>query len=291
MTDFDYHAPATLDELLALRERHGAQAALLAGGTDLLVQLKEGQRRPSRVIDLKHVPGLADWHCDARGLRIGAATTTRALEASPALRRDYAGLAEAVTHFASIQVRHRATVVGNVCRASPSADTLPPLIADGAVIELCSRRRGAREVALEDYCSGPGRTALAEDEVALALHLPPPPPGTGKAYIKHGRRIEMELATVGVAVTLTRDGDFCRALRIVLAAVAPTPLRVPQAEALLAGRELTPAAIAAAADAAAAAARPIGDVRGSAAYRREMVRVLTRRAIESAAQRAQEVTP
>ena len=286
MMPFDYQEPATLDEAAALLRAGDGAAAVLAGGTDLLVQMRERVRRPAQVVNIKKILGLDGLTFDAReGLAIGALATTRALETSETVRRHYAGLHAATVHFASIQVRHRATVVGNVCRASPSADTLPPLIADGATLRLHGTD-GVRMVALEDFCSGPGRTRLAAGELVTRIDVPPPPPHTGKVYLKHGRRQEMELATVGVAVTLTLDGTRCRDVRIVLAAVAPTPLRVHAAEALLRGVPIEPAALAAAAAAAAAAAQPIGDVRASADYRREMVGVLTRRALEQALEAA-----
>lgn len=286
MKRFDYFEPATLDETVALLQRCDGQASMLAGGTDLLVQMRERVRRPAQVINIKRILGLRGLAFDAdAGLSIGALATTRELETSALVREKYAGLNQAVTHFASIQVRNRATVVGNVCRASPSADTLPPLIADQARIELRGVG-GTRTLALEDFCTGPGRTQLARDEIAVQLLVPPPPPHTGKVYLKHGRRVEMELATVGVAVSLTRAGERCAELRIVLAAVAPTPLRARAAEALLRGRRVLPADIEAAARCAMDECKPIGDVRGSAEYRRQMVGVLTRRAIAQALKEA-----
>ena len=287
MQPFDYSEPATLDEAIALLERLGDRASVLAGGTDLIVQMKERVRRPAHVVDIKRILGLDSLSFDpATGLTLGALVTTRAVETSEIARRHYASLARAATDFASIQVRHRATIVGNVCRASPSADTLPPLIADRARLTIVGPA-GRREVEVEDFCTGPGRTTLARGEIVTHVRIPAPPPSTGKVYLKHGRRAQMELATVGVAVTLTAERGVCRALRIVLAAVAPTPLRARAAEAALIGRPIDAASIAAAAEAAMREARPIGDVRASAEYRREMVRVLTRRAIEQAAQAAQ----
>lgn len=285
MRRFDYHEPATLDEAVTLLQRCAGKASLLAGGTDLLVQIREHVRQPAHVVNIKKILGLDDLHFDAHGLRIGALTTTRALETSPVVKRHYASLCQAVTHFASIQVRNRATLIGNVCRASPSADTLPPLIADGALLHLHGAA-GRRTVAVEDFCTGPGKTVLAADELVTHVVVPPPPPHTGKAYIKHGRRVEMELATVGVAVTLTMDGGRCKDIRIVLAAVAPTPLRARRAEAVLRGQPLDATLIEEAAQTALAESRPIGDVRGSADYRRAMVGVLTRRAIEQAMEQA-----
>jgi len=282
MKYFEYAEPATLQEAVGLLRDGAGQASLMAGGTDLMVQMKEHVRQPARVINIKKIPGMDDFGWDpAQGLTLGALVTVRQVETSPVTLAHYASLARASTDFASIQVRNRATVVGNVCRASPSADTLPPLIADGAVLRI-EGPAGRRECAVEDFCQGPGRTALGAGEIVTHIRIPAPPPGTGKVYIKHGRRAQMELATVGVAVTLTLQDATCTAISIVLAAVAPTPLRARAAEAVLRGQPLTAERIAAAAQAAAGEARPIGDVRGSADYRREMVRVLTRRAIEQA---------
>ena len=285
MRPFEYHEPATLDEAIALLRRFGSEASVLAGGTDLLVQMKEHRRQPAHVVNIKKIVGLDDLVFDAQGLRIGALTTTRTVETSPIVKQHYAGLCEAATHFASIQVRNRATVVGNVCRASPSADTLPPLIADGAQVHIHGSA-GLRVVAAEDICTGPGQTVLAEGELVTHIVVPAPSEHTGKVYLKRGRRVEMELATVGVAVSLTREGDLCREIRVVLGAVAPTPLRAQHAEALLRNQTVSGALIEAAAHTARDESRPIGDVRGSADYRRAMVAVLTRRAIEQAWEQA-----
>ena len=184
---------------------------------------------------------------------------------------------QAVRELGSIQVRNRATIVGNVCRASPSADTLPPLIADGAMVSIHGGQ-GRRSLPLEDFFTGPGKTVLQPDELVTEIVVPAPAPRTGKVYIKHGRRKAMELATVGVAVTLTEGSD----VRIVLGAVAPTPIRAKKAEALLRGRTIDGALIERAAQAAVEESRPISNVRASAEYRREMVRVLTRRALMQA---------
>lgn len=286
MKDFDYCEPTTLEAAVDLLRHCTGQACLFAGGTDLLVQMKEHIRQPERVINIKKIPGMDDFRYDERhGLTLGALVTTRAVETSPLTLRHYASLARAATDFASIQVRNRATVVGNVCRASPSADTLPPLIADGARL-LIYGADGQRELPLENFITGPGKTTLKPDEIVTHIVVPPPPPSTGKVYIKHGRRAQMELATVGAAVTLTVDDDVCKDISIVLAAVAPMPLRAKAAEALLRGKPLNALTIAEAGEAASREARPIGDVRGSADYRRQMVAVLVRRAIEQAWQEA-----
>ena len=277
MRRFEYFEPKTLGEASSLLARYAGRAQPLAGGTDLLVELKEQLRRADCVINIKKIPGIDALSFDAReGLRIGALVTAREIEISPMAIRHYASLVQAARELGSIQVRNRATIVGNVCRASPSADTLPPLIADGAQVVIHGGN-GKRQVALEDFFTGPGKTVLEPDELVTELRVPPPAPRTGKAYIKHGRRKAMELATVGVAVSLS-----AKDIRIVLGAVAPTPIRARRAEALLRGKTLNHELIAKAAEAAAGESTPISNVRASAGYRREMVRVLTRRALEQA---------
>jgi carbon-monoxide dehydrogenase medium subunit len=273
MRRFQYHEPATLDEAVALLAAPNAQ--ILAGGTDLLVELKEQLRRADSVVNIKRVSGLGGLRYD-NGLHIGALATAREVETSPVVLDKYRSLAQSVRELGSIQVRHRATIIGNVCRASPSADTIPPLIADGASIRIRGAG-GERVVLLEDFFLGPGKTVLKPGDVVTEIVVPSPPAGTGKIYIKHGRRKAMELATVGVAVTYVPGVET----RIVLGAVAPTPLRARQAEDLLRGKHLTDELIEKAVQAAVAESRPISNVRASAEYRREMVGVLTRRALSS----------
>ncbi|MCL4302503.1 MAG: xanthine dehydrogenase family protein subunit M [Anaerolineae bacterium] len=286
MRPFEYFEPSTLADAVALLERYNGQASLLAGGTDLLVEIKEQLKQPDYVINIKKIPDLDCLAYDeVEGLRIGALVTVRRIETSPLVQAKYAGLAQAARDLASIQVRCRATVAGNICRASPSADTLPPLIADGAAVQVFGPQ-GERAILLEEFFTGPGKTVMARDEVLTEITLPPPPSHTGKVYLKHGRRKAMELATVSVAVTLTLAGEVCQEIRIALGAVAPTPLRARQAEAVLRGRVIDDAAISAAAQAAQAESRPISDIRSSAEYRREMVRVLTTRAVQQAVEAA-----
>lgn len=288
MRAFEYFEPATLAEASALLHRCGGKASVLAGGTDLLVQIKESVRKPEQVINIKKIPGMDVLTFDpANGLRIGALVTTRAVETSGFVQRHYASLAKAVTDFASIQVRHRATVVGNVCRASPSADSIAPLVADRASVHLYGMS-GSREVRVEDFITGVGKTAIAPDEIVTRITVPAPRSNTTKVYLKHGRRVQMELATVGVAVSLTVEGGRCTDVGIVLAAVGPTPVRAVHAENLLREHRITDALILQAAHAAMRDARPISDVRASEAYRRQMVSVLTRRALEQALQQALE---
>jgi carbon-monoxide dehydrogenase medium subunit len=226
----------------------------------------------------------------AEGLFIGAMATARSLELDPLVQQHYPGLAQAARELGSIQVRNRATIVGNVCRASPSADSLPPLLADGARIHLHGAA-GARELALGEFFTGPGRTALHPGEIVTGMQLPAPQPGSGKAYIKHGRRKAMELATVGVAVSLQLQQGVLRQIAIVLGAVAPTAVLATRTEDLLRGRALTPALLAEAGAMAMQECTPISNVRASADYRRDMVGVLVQRALVQALAHAGHALP
>ncbi|VTU22855.1 Carbon monoxide dehydrogenase medium chain [Variovorax sp. PBL-E5] len=287
MRRFEYNDPQTIPEAIALMARLEGAKSLFAGGTDLLVEIREHIRRPAHLIDLKKIAGLDGLAFDAEsGLRCGALVTVRRIETSPIVRQHYRGLMSAARELGSIQVRNRATLGGNVCRASPSADTLPPLVADGARATL-EGAEGRRNVALEDFFTGPGRTLLQSDEILVEFQIPAPLPHTGKSYLKHGRRKAMELATVGVAVTLSLHEGRVSHARIVLGAVAPTPLRALRAEALLMGEKPNDAVFAAAAQAALEESRPITDVRASADYRRRMVGVLTHRALTQALEAVQ----
>jgi aerobic carbon-monoxide dehydrogenase medium subunit len=286
MKRFDYFEPKTLDETVALLERHGGKANLLAGGTDLLVEIKEHVRQPDYVINIKKIPGLAELGYDPEaGLRFGALVTAREIETSSVVQQKYRGLYLATRELGSIQVRNRATITGNICRASPSADTLPPLIADGASVSIHGPD-GDRVVLLEKFFTGPGQTVLTPSELVTEIIVPAPRLRTGKTYIKHGRRKAMELATVGVAVSLTLEGKTCREVRIALGAVAPTPIRATQAEAALHGQVVDEQLIRVSARTAMNESHPISNLRGSAEYRRQMVEVLTRRALRQAMEAA-----
>jgi carbon-monoxide dehydrogenase medium subunit len=267
-----------LPEAVALLARYEGRAQPLAGGTDLLVELKEHLREADCVVNIKKIPGIDGLRFDSReGLRIGALVTAREIELSPIAQKRFPSLVQSVRELGSIQVRNRATVIGNVCRASPSADTLPPLIADLASVTI-QGEHASRSLPLEEFFTGPGKTVLRPGELVTEIVVPAPAPHTGKVYIKHGRRKAMELATVGIAVTATRDGD----VRIALGAVAPTVIRARKAERMLSGKNIDGALIEAAARAAAEEASPISNVRASAEYRRDMVAVLTRRALAKA---------
>lgn len=282
MRRFEYHEPMTLEEASTLLTTLGEGAFFLAGGTDLFVEIRERLREVRHLVNIKRVPGLDRIdYCDTGGLRFGALVTAGQLEASEAVIGHYPNLRAALRQLASIQVRNRATVIGNICRASPSADTIPPLIADGASVETY-RIGGGRSIPMAEFFTGPGRSVLEKGEIVVAVTVPAPMPGSLRAYIKHGRRKAMELATVGVAVSLDTAGGVCTGARIALGAVGPVVLRAPLAEALLVGSKLDAATVAAAAEQAMQECTPISNVRSSAEYRREMVGVLTRRAVSQA---------
>lgn len=286
MRRFEYHEPTTLDEASALLTTLGEGTFFLAGGTDLFVEIRERLREVRHLVNIKRVPGLDQIsYSEREGLRFGALVTAGQLEACEHVAAHYPNLRTAMRQLASIQVRNRATVIGNICRASPSADSIPPLAADGAVIETF-RPGGGRRIPMAEFFAGPGRSVLERGEIAVAVIVPAPAPGSIRAYLKHGRRKAMELATVGVAVSLDTEGGICTGARIALGAVGPVVLRAPRAEALLTGSKLDAATIAAAAECAMQECTPISNVRSSAEYRREMVGVLTRRAVAQALEEA-----
>jgi CO/xanthine dehydrogenase FAD-binding subunit len=281
---FDYAAPASLDEALALLARHGEAARPLAGGTDLLLNLRSGRRRVGLLVDLKRVPGLDA--VEARpggGVRIGALASHAALLDSPLLAGPaFRALVEGAGWVSGPQIRNRGTVGGNLCNASPAADLAPPLLALGAEVEVARHGSARGRLPLADLFAGPGRTGLGPGEVLAAVELPAAAGSAGSAY-ERATRVAIDIALVGVAasVTLAPDGSVAGA-RVALGAVAPTPTLSRGASAALVGRRPSVEALAAAARAAAADSRPIDDVRASAAYRRHMVEVLARRALERA---------
>lgn len=282
MHRFDYHTPATLAEAVALLDGFGDRARIIAGGTDLLTALKERWETPEHVVDLRCIPGLDEiTHDPTVGLTIGARVTVRAVETSPLVRRYYPALAYAASTLASIQIRNLATVAGNICRASPSADTPPVLLALGASVTACGPN-GERTVSLDEFFTGPGRTVLTRNEVLTAIQIPPAGSCSGAAYIKHSPRRAMDLAMVGVAAAARIEQDRIADVRIALGAVAPTPRRSAAAEAVLLGHQPDAQLLEEAGQAAAAECTPISDVRGTASHRRAMVAVLTQRALEQA---------
>ncbi|MCS7088586.1 MAG: xanthine dehydrogenase family protein subunit M [Thermoflexales bacterium] len=289
MQAFAYVRPNTLAEALAVLAREGEGARCLGGGTDLIVQLRERRRSANTVVDVKRVPELNVLAFDPQqGLIIGAAVPCYRIYSDADVAANYPGLVDAVKLIGGVAIQGRATLGGNVCTASPAGDSIPALIVHRAVVAIASLE-GTREVALEDFFVGPGKTILKPHELVVHFKLPPPPAGFGAAYLRFTPRNEMDIAVVGVGAALTvREGRIVDA-RIALGAVAPTPLLAREAAAVLIGSAPTEEAFEAAARAAQAVARPITDVRGTAEQRRHLVGVLTRRALRHALARAMHV--
>jgi CO/xanthine dehydrogenase FAD-binding subunit len=284
MVGFEYYAPHSLEEALSLLDNRKEKAKVLAGGTDLIVQMKNGNARPAVIVDAKKIPELnrLEWSEDGT-LHIGAAVPLSKIVAFPPVMESFGILYQACSIIGSMQLRNRGTVGGNICNAAPSADSAPPLLCLGAKA-IVARLGGNRIVPLDNFFHGPGQTALAPNELLVGLEIVAPPPRSSGCYLRHTPRQDMDIAVVGVAsfLVISKQNDRCQEARIALGAVAPTPLRIPQAESILAGRVLTEEAIEEAAEKAAEAARPISDMRGSAGYRKEIVKVLTRRTLKRA---------
>jgi len=285
---FHLALPRSIEDCLKLLAERGPEAKLVAGGTDLLPQMKNGLIKPAAVIDLS---GVADLRVlrreDGAGLRVGASVAAREIELDPYTRSTYPALAESGALVGSVQIRNLATVGGNLCNAAPSADMAPPLMALEAEA-IIAGPRGRRRVPMADFFTGVRSTVLAPDELLVELIVPAPGPRSGGQYLRHTPRRELDIAVVGVAsqITLSLSDGVCRKARIALAAVAPTPIRATAAERALEGQPLTAQQIARAAQLAVEAARPISDQRGSADFRRHLVGVLTRRTLTTALERA-----
>ncbi|HYA28659.1 MAG TPA: xanthine dehydrogenase family protein subunit M [Acidobacteriota bacterium] len=282
---FDMYQPATLEEASRLVKENGPGGRFLAGGTDLVIAMKEKGLLPKYIVDLKRVPGLSGIReISDGGVTLGALTTMYEIEKLPLIKNKYPFLAQSAAEVGSIQIRNRATVGGNMANATPSADTAPALIALGATAKIASA--GAeREMLLEEFFKGPGQTVMSADEILTEITIPKTSPRLVGEYIKFSPREMMDLAYVGVAVAynLGAADKKVTGLRIVLGAVAPTPIRAKRAEAALEGHILTEELADKAGQLAAEEAKPISDVRSSADYRRAMVHAMTKRALLNAA--------
>jgi carbon-monoxide dehydrogenase medium subunit len=288
LKDIDYAAPKTVAEAVGLLSDKGDRARVLAGGTDLIVQVREYRRDLDLMVDVKRIPEVNELAYDPRhGLRLGAAVPCYRVYEDRDIARAYPGLIDAVALIGGIQIQSRASVGGNLCNASPAADTTPALIAHQAVCVIAGPK-GTRELPVEQFCTGPGRNALGRGEMLLSLRLPPPAKNFGAAYLRFIPRNEMDIAVVGAGVSVTLDAGKtrCTAARVALGAVAPVPLLVPEAGAALVDGTLNDNLIDKAAGLARAAARPISDMRGDADYRRHLVGVLVKRALHIAMERA-----
>ena len=279
---FDYLEPESIEEALAILSRYQGKSKIIAGGTDLMLQMRNKAIRPEYVVDITRIPGLDYVTFDDRhGLKLGALTTIRTLETSVELRRKYPIISQAANQLGSVAIRNVATVGGNLCNALPSAETSQALVALSAQVKVIGPR-GERILPLESFFAGVGKTLLQPDEILLEILVPEPAPHTAGIYIKHSPRGPIDLAIVNVTVLMTMEPDhkFCRDAKIVLGAVSPIPLRARMAENVLKGKNVDGALIDRAAQVASDEARPRhGSIRGSFEYKKEMVKVLTGRAI------------
>jgi xanthine dehydrogenase iron-sulfur cluster and FAD-binding subunit A len=274
MHEFEYLRPGTVQNAMELLSQFGSRARILAGGTDLIVQIKMERLAPEYLIDITGIAKLDGITVRDGAVHIGTRTSIRAIRNAPLIQVDYPALAEACAAFSTTQVQVMGTLGGNLCNGSPASDSAPALIAFGAQVVLESST-GKRTLPLEDFFLGPGKTAIREGELLTALVLQPPQPSTGSVFLK-ASRVAADIAKVNAAVVLTRDDDGGRIgdCRLVLGSVAPTPVRAKKAEALLSGKVFTPELVAEAAQVASQEVVPIDDVRSTAAYRREVARVL-----------------
>jgi CO/xanthine dehydrogenase FAD-binding subunit len=283
---FELELPSTLSECIAALSGGNGDVKVVAGGTDLLPQMKNGLVKPTRVVDLSAIPELQTLEIDADGaLHIGAAVSARAVELSSVPKPGFLAVSEGAGVIGSHQVRNLATVCGNVCNAAPSADVSPGLVAMDAVAVI-EGPNGRRLLPITDFFKGVRRTALEPGELLVEVVIPNPGANSGGTYLRHTPRRELDIAVVGVASQLTIENGRCTKARIALGAVAPVIVRATDAEAKLEGQEVTTALIEEAAALAVNSATPISDQRGSAEYRRHLVKVLTRRTLQTAYERA-----
>jgi carbon-monoxide dehydrogenase medium subunit len=286
MTDIRYVAPRTLDEAIGAFAAAGSAARIMAGGTDLLVQMRSGMVRPGLIVDIKKIGEMTEITETADGgFRVGAAVSGMELADHARFGRVWPGVLEAINLIGSKQVQGRASAGGNLCNGSPAGDSVPAMIAAGAVVTL-QGPNGRREIKVEDVPAGPGRTNLKPGEILVSFTLPPRPKGSGDAYLRMIPRTEMDIAVVGIGVSLTLKDGVCTAARVGLGAVAPTTQLVAPAAQALIGSKLDEVALEAAAAACRAACRPIDDKRGTIAYRTKTAGVLLKRTAAIAAKRA-----
>lgn len=286
MAQLSYLSPSSVDD--AVKALSGASARALSGGTDLLVQVRSGRAKPDQIVDLKRIPGLIGIRVEAGGFIIGSATCGAMLSEHPTLSKIWPGIVEAANLIGSTQVQGRASLGGNLCNASPAADSVPALIAARATCVIAGPA-GTREAAVETIVTGPGKTSLAAGEFVLAFKLPPRGLKASDAYLRMIPRTEMDIAVAGAAVSLALDADgVCTSAFVALGAVAPTALLVAEAGQALIGSRLEAAVLTRMEEAVRAACQPISDKRGTADYRTKIAAVLAHRAAVIARNRAKE---
>lgn len=290
MQNFNYVAAQSVNEVVSLLAQKGNDARILAGGTDLLVQLREGRKKAGLVIDIKRLPETNELKYDlSGGLTLGAAVPCYRVCSEPEIAQAYPGLIDAIELIGGMQIQGRASVGGNLCNASPAADVIPALIVHQAVCQIAGPD-GMRELPVEQFCVAPGKNDLRPDEFLVSIHIPPVGTGFGAGYLRFIPRNEMDIAVVGAGAAVTLDDERQRfsAARVALGAVAPTPLLVTEAGEFLIGKEVTAENVFEAARIAQSAARPISDMRGTTDQRKHLALVLTKRVLNIAIERAKE---
>ena len=286
MSQIQFSSPKSINEAVECLSRCDVDKKVLAGGTDLLVQLRAGMISPALIVDIKHIPELKAISAEGGGFRVGAAVAGAELNEHAEFPKVWPGVAEGLDLIGSTQIQGRASLGGNLCNGSPAADSVPAMIAAGATCKIVGPK-GEREANVEDIVTGPGKTSLADDEFIVSFFFPPRPEKSGDAYLRLIPRTEMDIAVVGAGVNLTLDGDgTCTAARVAVGAVAPTARLVPAAAEAIIGTKLDDAALEKLAAAASAACDPIDDKRGTIEYRTKVAGVLARRAAGIAAGRA-----
>jgi xanthine dehydrogenase FAD-binding subunit len=288
LKDFEYAAATTVDEAVSLMSAGGDRAKVLIGGTDLIVQLREGLRQANVVVDVKRIPELMELDYQATGgLRLGAAVPCVRIYGDKAIKQAYPALADAAHIIGGWQIQSRASIGGNLCNASPAADSIPALIAHDTTCQIAGPS-GRRSVPVSEFCVSPGRNCLARGEILTSIDFPAEAPRSSSAYLRFIPRNEMDIAVVGVgsSLQLSADGQTIARARVALGAVAPTPVFAAAASDWLAGKPVSEATFQEAGELAKQAAKPISDRRGTAEYRTHLVGVLVKRTLAIAAERA-----
>ena len=288
MEAIDFAAPKNIDEAVKLMASKGDRARMMAGGTDIIVQLRAGRRSLDLVVDAKGIPQLNELsYSPQNGLTIGAAVPCYKIYQNEEVASVYPGLIDAASLIGGIQIQGRASLGGNLCNAAPSGDSIPPVIAMGGVAHIVGPN-GSREVPAEDFCTGPGQSVLQPGEILVSIKLPVPQAHSGVNYLRFIPRNEMDIAVAGVgtSVVLDASGQNFVSARISLASVAPTPVFATEAGDSVAGKPVSEATIQEASEKAMAAAKPINDMRGTVRQRIHLVGVLTRRTLNNAVERA-----
>ena len=288
MEPFEFVSPSSIDEAVKVLASKGDQARIMAGGTDMLVQMRAGRRTAPLVVDIKGIPELNVMSYDAtKGLTLGAAVPCYKIYQDATLSKVYPGLIDTAELIGGIQIQGRASIGGNICNAAPSGDSIPAIIALDGVCNIAGPK-GTREMAAEDFCTAPGQNALQDGEILVSISLPVPQAHSGANYLRFIPRNEMDIAVVGVgtSVVLDASGQNFVSARISLASVAPTPVFAKEAGDSLAGKPLSEEAIQQASELAQAAAKPISDMRGTIRQRVHLVGVFTRRTLNNAIERA-----